>query len=120
MWKVVKPWIHPITRSKIVLVGSRYQETFEQQGIVLTMGGTEVGPPLGPHLGPHARTPRSTQHAARSAHAVARSPHAARRTPHAARRAVHRRPPHACRLRWLHCGRVMLADSRLLRAELDR
>jgi hypothetical protein len=43
MWKVVKPWIHPITRSKIELVGSRYEATFREQGIVLTSGGTEVG-----------------------------------------------------------------------------
>jgi hypothetical protein len=42
MWKVVKPWIHPITRSKIELVGSRYEETFREQGIVLTSGGTEI------------------------------------------------------------------------------
>ena len=27
MWKVVKPWIHPITRSKIELVGARYEES---------------------------------------------------------------------------------------------
>jgi hypothetical protein len=78
MWKVVKPWIHPITRSKIELVGSRYEETFRAQGIVLTSGGTEVGPLLGPLLGPHARTLRSTQHAACSAHA-----RAARRAPRA-------------------------------------
>mgnify|MGYP001201448880 CR=1 FL=1 len=81
MWKVVKPWIHPITRSKIELVGSRYEETFREQGIVLTSGGTEVGPLLGPLLDPHARTLRSTQHTACSADAVARTPHAARRTP---------------------------------------
>ena len=81
MWKVVKPWIHPITRSKIELVGSRYEETFREQGIVLTSGGTEVGPLLGPLLGPHARTLRSTQHTACSADAAARTPHAARRTP---------------------------------------
>ena len=43
MWRVVKPWIHPITRSKIELVGARYEETFREQGIVLTSGGTEVG-----------------------------------------------------------------------------
>ena len=43
MWKVVRPWIHPITRSKIELVGARYEETFREQGIVLTSGGTEVG-----------------------------------------------------------------------------
>ena len=43
MWKVVKPWIHPITRSKIELVGSRYEATFREQGIVLTSGCTEVG-----------------------------------------------------------------------------
>ena len=43
MWKVVKPWIHPITRSKIELVGARYEQTFREQGIVLTSGGTEVG-----------------------------------------------------------------------------
>ena len=113
MWKVVKPWIHPITRSKIELVGSRYEETFRAQGIVLTSGGTEVGPLLGPLLGPHARTLRSTQHAACSAHA-----HAARRAPRAARHAVHRRPAHACR--WLHRGRVLLADSRVFHAELGR
>ena len=41
MWKVVRPWIHPITRSKIEIVGSRYQDTFREQGIELTSGGAE-------------------------------------------------------------------------------
>ena len=77
MWKVVKPWIHPITRSKIELVGARYEETFREQGIVLTSGGTEVGGlglgvgvgvgvGLGSGTCPHARRTPSRRAAPRS------------------------------------------------------
>merc|ERR1712159_416178 len=40
MWKVVKPWIHPITRSKIEIVGSSYLAIFREHGIELTSGGS--------------------------------------------------------------------------------
>ena len=42
VWKIIQPWIHPITRSKIAIIGGHYQKAFDEAGITLLDGATEI------------------------------------------------------------------------------
>tara|TARA_B110001452_G_scaffold51895_1_gene39549 strand:+ start:495 stop:1586 length:1092 start_codon:yes stop_codon:yes gene_type:complete len=60
VWKMIQPWIHPITRQKIDINGRSYQAVFAKNGITLFDGATEAR-----HATPRHATPRTPPTTAR-------------------------------------------------------